>query len=159
MPVFLYRAAQVDGTVLEGRLEGEDEPTIRAQLEERGLLIFRLRRRGTVPILDSTTWSRGTVSRQDFLIFNQEFLALVKAGLPILKAWDLLIQRTRRSSFQAALRAVHQSIRYGTSLSDALEQHREQFPELILPSLKAGNQLASLPEVLHGYFVSSKLLS
>ena len=54
MSVFLYRAAQGDGTILEGQLEGEDEPTIRAQLEERGLLIFRLRRRGSVPILDSS---------------------------------------------------------------------------------------------------------
>src|SRR6266705_947296 len=120
MSVFLYRAAQGDGTILEGRLEGEDEHTIRTQLEDRGLLIFRLRRRGSIPILHSVTWSRGTVPRQEFLIFNQEFLALVKAGLPILRAWDLLIQRTRRSTFQTALRAVHQSIRDGTSLSDAL---------------------------------------
>src|SRR5207253_10200793 len=96
----------------------------------------------------SAPWIRGTVSRQDFLLFNQEFLALVKAGLPILKAWDLLIQRTRRSSFQAALRAVHQSIRDGTSLSDALAQHPEQFPELYVASVKAGEQVGSLPEVL-----------
>src|SRR5207302_5837478 len=158
MPVFLYRAAQGDGTILEGQLEGEDEPTIRAQLEERGLLIFRLRRRGSVPILDSAPWSRGTVSRQDFLIFNQEFLALVKAGLPILKAWDLLIHRTRRSAFQAALRGVHQSIRDGTSLSDALAQHPEQFPELYVASVKAGEQVGSLPEVLQRYIVYLKLI-
>ena len=158
MPVFLYRAAQGDGTVLEGRLEGEDERTIRAQLEDRGLLIFRLRRRGSVPILDSARWSRGAVSRQDFLIFNQEFLALVKAGLPILKAWDLLIQRTRRSAFQSALHGVQQSIRDGTSLSDALAQHPEQFPELYVASVKAGEQVGSLPEVLQRYIVYLKLV-
>src|SRR5207253_1333485 len=158
MPVFLYRAAQGDGTVLEGRLEGEDERTIRAQLEDRGLLIFRLRRRGSVPILDSAPCRRSAVSRQDFLLFNQEFLALVKAGLPILKAWDLLIQRTRRSSFQSALRGVHQSIRDGTSLSDALAQHPEQFPELYVASVKAGEQVGSLPEVLQRYIVYLKLV-
>jgi type IV pilus assembly protein PilC len=158
MPVFLYRAAQGDGTVLEGRLEGEDERTIRAQLEDRGLLIFRLRRRGSVPILDSARWSRGAVSRQDFLIFNQEFLALVKAGLPILKAWDLLIQRTRRSAFQSALHGVQQSIRDGTALSDALAQHPEQFPELYVASVKAGEQVGSLPEVLQRYIVYLKLV-
>jgi len=158
MPVFLYRAAQGDGSILEGRLEGEDEGTIRAQLEDRGLLIFRLRRRGSVPILDSAPWSSATVSRQDFLIFNQEFLALVKAGLPILKAWDLLIHRTRRSAFQSALRGVHQSIRDGTSLSDALAQHPEQFPELYVASVKAGEQVGSLPEVLQRYIVYLKLI-
>jgi type IV pilus assembly protein PilC len=158
MPVFLYRAAQGDGTVLEGRLEGEDERTIRAQLEDRGLLIFRLRRRGSVPLLDSARWSRGAVSRQDFLIFNQEFLALVKAGLPILKAWDLLIQRTRRSAFQSALHGVQQSIRDGTALSDALAQHPEQFPELYVASVKAGEQVGSLPEVLQRYIVYLKLV-
>ena len=158
MPVFLYRAAQGDGTILEGRLEGDDERTIRGQLEDRGLLVFRLRRRGSVPILDAAPWRGGTVTRQDFLIFNQEFLALVKAGLPILKAWDLLIQRTRRSAFQSALRAVHQSIRDGASLSDALAQHSEQFPELYVAAVKAGEQVGSLPEVLQRYIVYLKLI-
>jgi type IV pilus assembly protein PilC len=158
MPVFLYRAAQGDGTILQGRLEGDDERTIRGQLEDRGLLIFQLRRRGSVPIMDAAPWRGGAVSRQDFLIFNQEFLALVKAGLPILKAWDLLIQRSRRSAFQSALRAVHQSIRDGASLSDALAQHPEQFPELYVAAVKAGEQVGSLPEVLQRYIVYLKLI-
>jgi len=156
--VFVYRAAQGDGTILEGRLEGEDERAIRSHLEDRGLLVYRLRRRGAMPILDTAPWSRGTVSRQDFLIFNQEFLSLVKAGLPILKAWDLLIQRTQQSAFQSVLRAVHQSIRDGTSLSDALAQHPEQFPELYVASVKAGEQVGSLPDVLQRYILYLKLI-
>jgi type IV pilus assembly protein PilC len=158
MPVFLYRAAQGDGTIFEGRQEAEDERSVRAQLENRGLLVFRLRRRGSLRFLDALQWSRGTVSRQEFLIFNQEFLALVKAGLPILKAWDLLIQRRRRSTFQSALRAVHQSIGEGVSLSDALAQHPEHFPELYVASVKAGEQVGSLPDVLQRYIVYLKLI-
>ena len=158
MPTFVYRAAQGDGTIFDGRLEGDDEHTIRRQLEDRGLLIFRLRRRGSLPLLDMALWSRGTVSRQEFLIFNQEFLALVKAGLPILKAWDLLIQRRAQSAFQSALRAVHQSIREGTSLSEALAQHPEHFPELYVASVKAGEQVGSLPDVLQRYIIYLKLI-
>ena len=158
MPVFLYRAAQGDGTIFEGRLEGEDERVIRAQLEGRGLFVFKLRRRGSLEILNSAPWSRGTVSRQEFLIFNQEFLALVKAGLPILKSWDLLIARTHLSGFQSTLRAVHQSIQDGASLSDAMANHPDQFPELYIASIRAGEQVGSLPEVLQRYIVYLKLI-
>ncbi|TLY19242.1 MAG: hypothetical protein E6K67_05285, partial [Nitrospirae bacterium] len=59
---------------------------------------------------------------------------------------------------QSALRGVHQSIRDGTSLSDALAQHPEQFPELYVASVKAGEQVGSLPEVLQRYIVYLKLV-
>ena len=101
MPAFAYRVARSDGTTLEGRAEGDDEQAVRSQLEGQGLLVFRLRRLGALPsFLDAGWWTRRTLPLQEFLIFNQEFLALVKAGLPILKVWDLLIERTRRPVFQ-----------------------------------------------------------
>ena len=83
MAVFAYRAARPDGTTFEGHIEGEDEHLVRAKLESDGLLVFRLSRRGAgfgVPGLAAGRW--GKLPLQDFLVFNQELLALIKAGLP-----------------------------------------------------------------------------
>src|SRR5438132_1667078 len=160
MPSYLYRAARADGTTLEGQAEGEDEQAVRAELERQGFLVFRLRPLGAWPaLMGSRLWGRKRgIPLQEFLVFNQELLALVKAGLPILRIFDLLIERARRPAFQAVLRAVRQDIRGGTAMSDALARHPLFFPDLYIASLKAGEQAGNLPEVLQRYIVYLKLI-
>jgi type IV pilus assembly protein PilC len=83
---------------------------------------------------------------------------LVKAGLPILKVWDLLIERTRRPAFQATLRTVRQDIRGGASMGDALSRHSVFFPDLYVASVRAGELSGNLPEVLQRYIAYLKLI-
>ena len=159
MSVYLYKAARADGTTFEGAIEGANEQTVRAQLEGQGWFVFRLRARGTwtgVPSLKFPV-QRG-ISRQEFLVFNQELLALVKAGLPILRAWDLLIERTRRPVFLTALQTIREDIRNGVSLSDALARHPQLFPELYVATIKAGEYSGNLSEVLLRYIAYLKLM-
>jgi type IV pilus assembly protein PilC len=160
MPSYLYRAARADGTTLEGHAEGEDEQAVRADLERQGFLVFRLRPVGGWPALMGS-WLGGRkrgLPLQEFLVFNQELVALVKAGLPILRIFDLLIERARRPAFQAVLRAARQDIRGGTAMSEALARHPLFFPELYIASLKAGEQAGNLPEVLQRYIAYLKLI-
>src|SRR5256885_10240699 len=156
MPSYLYRVARADGTTIEGRAEGEDEQTVRTELEKQGLLVFHLRSLdawGMWPALvGSGLKGKRGIPLQEFLVFNQEFLTLVKAGLPILKIWDLLIERARRPTFQAVLRAARQDIRGGTAVSEALARHPLYFPELYIASLKAGEQAGNPPGVLQRHF-------
>lgn len=159
MPAFSYRAARVDGTTQEGLAEAEDEQTVRTQLERQGFLVFRVQRRGAWPaFLNAGLSGRRTIPLPEFLVFNQEFLALIKAGLPILKVWDLLIERTRRLPFQAALRTVRQDIRGGASMAEALSRHSVFFPDLYVASVMAGEQAGNLPEVLQRYIAYLKLI-
>src|SRR3989442_9219445 len=131
MPSYLYRVARADGTTIEGRAEGEDEQTVRTELEKQGLLVFHLRSLdawGMWPALvGSGLKGKRGIPLQEFLVFNQEFLALVKAGLPILKIWDLLIERARRPAFQVVLRAARQDIRGGAARSAGLPLHPRFF--------------------------------
>ncbi len=160
MPSYLYRAARADGTTLEGHAEGEDEQAVRAELERQGFLVFRLRPLGGLPaLMRSWLWGRKRgLPLQEFLVFNQELVALVKAGLPILRIFDLLIERAGRPTFQAVLRAARQDIRGGTAVSEALARHPLYFPELYIASLKAGEQAGNLPEVLQRYIAYLKLI-
>src|SRR5439155_26778554 len=106
MPVFLYRVARPDGTTVEGQIEGDDEGMARARLEGQGYLVFRLQRRGGWLAAQSGLLRRWCkVSLQEFLIFNQELLALVMAVLPILRLWECLIDRSTLQAFHATLRA------------------------------------------------------
>ena len=91
-------------------------------------------------------------------MFNQELLALVKSGLPVLRVWDLLIERAEHAGFQQALRVVREDIRGGSSASDALAKHPAYFAELYIATVKAGEQSGNLPEVLQRYITYLKLM-
>lgn len=160
MPSFYYRVAHQDGRTVEGYVEEENEEHARALLKSQGYLVFQVRKGGgwSGALLGGFKQSFGKVSQQEFLVFNQELLALLKAGLPILKVWDLLIERARHPAFQAALRAVRQDIRGGLSSSDALARHPAHFPRLYIATLKAGEQSGNLLEVLQRYITYLKLM-
>ena len=168
MPLFAYKVARADGTTFVGEVEDDNEIAVRNKLEGQGFLVFRVRRQGA--------WSVGSVGSigsigfaglpgrwgklppQQFLIFNQELLALIRSGLPVLKVWDLLIERAQQAGFQETLRAVRQDIRGGASASDALARHPLYFSDLYVATLKAGEQAGNVPEVLQRYVVYLKLM-
>ena len=159
MAVFAYRVARPDGSTLEGQIEGDEEPVVRAKLEGQGFLIFQLKRRGLAPsrpLFEFSAW-RG-LPLGEFLIFNQELLALIKAGLPVLRVWDLLIERARHEGFQQALRMIRQDIRGGASASEALSRHPGYFSELYVATVRAGEQSGNLAEVLKRFIAYLKLM-
>lgn len=160
MSVYAYRVARADGTVLDGHMEGDDETAIRAKLEGQGLLVFKLHRRGSSAAVSAVSKRKmwGKLPLQEFLVFNQELLALVKAGLPVLRVWDLLIERARHAAFREALRAVRQDIRGGASASEALARHPQYFSDLYLATLRAGEQSGNLADVLQRYIAYLKLM-
>jgi type IV pilus assembly protein PilC len=158
MAVFAYRVARSDGSIIHGHVEGYNESSVRAKLESQGLLVFTLRRRGIPSVTSDTSWAWGSLPVGQFLIFNQELLALVKSGLPILRIWDLLIERASHAGFQRALREVRRDIQGGASASDAMAKHPLYFQELYVATVRAGEQSGNLPEVLHRYIAYLKLM-
>ena len=159
MPVFAYRVARSDGSTLDGKIEGEEEHLVRAKLESQGFLIFRLQRQGAAPAgLGLGLQAFGKLPHGEFLVFNQELLALVKAGLPVLRVWDLLIERSNHAGFQQSLRTVRQDIRGGASASEALAKHPAHFSELYIATIKAGEQSGNLAEVLQRFIAYLKLM-
>ena len=158
MPQFRYRGAQPDGTVVSDRIEGDSEPAVRAQLEGQGLLIFKLEGAGAGLKLSLSRWRVARLSLREFLVFNQEFLALVKAGLPVLKIFDLLAERAVSPDLQAAFRGVRADIRGGSSISDALSRYPNYFSDLYRASVRSGERTGALAEVLKRYIVYLKLV-
>jgi type IV pilus assembly protein PilC len=158
MAVFAYRVARPDGSTVHGDVEGDNESLVRAKLESQGLLVFNLRRRGITAVKAEASWSWGKLPLGQFLVFNQELLALIKSGLPVLRIWDLLIERAGHAGFQRTLRDVREDIRGGASASEALAKHPVYFPELHVATVKAGEQSGNLPEVLQRYVAYLKLM-
>ena len=158
MAVFAYRVARSDGSMIQGSLEGDGEAAVRAKLESQGLLVFTLHRHGANSLPNPRSWSFGGLPLGQFMIFNQELLALIKSGLPILRVWDLLIDRAGHPGFRQVLREVKEDIRSGASASEALAKHTSYFPDLYVATIKAGEQSGNLSEVLQRYVAYLKLM-
>jgi type IV pilus assembly protein PilC len=158
MPQFRFRAARPDGTIVEDRLEGDNELAVRAQLEGRGWLPFTVQGPRAGAKIGGYSFRRGRLSLREFLVFNQEFLALVKAGLPVLKVFDLLAERAMHPAFQEALAGVRTEVRGGDSISQAMARYPKHFPDLYRASLRSGEHTGNVVEVLQRYISYLKLV-
>ena len=93
---------------------------------------------------------------EKFLIFNQQFVTLIRAGLPILKSLDLLAERLTDPKLEPYIKAVRDEVRNGTLLSEAFRQ-QGIFPKIYVSSVMAGEKSGSLTEVLDRYIHYQKL--
>jgi type IV pilus assembly protein PilC len=96
------------------------------------------------------------VRGDDFLVFNQQFNTLIKAGIPILKALDLLAERAAAPRLRPVLGEVRRLVREGTTLSDALEL-QGVFPKVYTTSVLAGEKSGNLSGVLEYYIAYQRV--
>lgn len=158
MAQFHYRAARRDGTLIEDQTEASNESALRTQLEHQGLFLLHFEGdQGWGGSSKRITWRKG-LSQREFLVFNQQFLALVKAGLPILRTVDILTERSINESFQQALQDVREEIRGGAAISEAMAVRPKFFPDLYRATIQSGEHTGNLVVVLQRYIAYLKLI-
>ncbi len=156
---FIARVGTADGRVLEETHSSADETSLRRELEKRGLHVFELRRRGLGGGLALPGRGGGKrVDAHDFVAFNQELAALLKAGLPLLQALDLMVDRMDQGTFRAILEDIRGRVRTGEDLSSAFGAHRDRFPRLYPSILKAGERSGELEAVIRRFVRYEKLV-
>src|SRR6185295_5238363 len=136
---FRCRLGTANGEVVEGIYIADTEARLRRDLEEKGLYVLSLQPRGMLSGFSLGT-RRRRVSRQEFLVFNQELATLLKAGMPLAQSLDILRQRVENPTFKAVLDGVYEKVQSGTALSDAFTEHGDLFPAVYSASLLAGER-------------------
>jgi type IV pilus assembly protein PilC len=155
MAEFLIRMADERGHVLEQVESGVSEQDIRERLAQQGFLVYSIKgRKGLLSL--GLGKARKKVSNDEFIIFNQQFLTLIKAGLPILKSLDLLSKRQRNPSFKTMLVNIEQRVKSGELLSDAFAAEGS-VSKIYTTTLLAGERSGNLEEVLGRYIAFQRL--
>jgi type IV pilus assembly protein PilC len=157
MPRFSCRVGTPTGSLLTQEVEEESPEAARRSLEAKGYFVFAVEGstevRGLRPHF---SLGRGRVGLRALLVFNQELLALIKAGLPILTALDLLGERTQQPHLRAVLADAREAVKGGAALSAALAQHPRIFSPLYTGALQAGEQSGNLVDALSRYLEYQK---
>jgi type IV pilus assembly protein PilC len=157
MAEYLLKYADTRGEIHQQVAEADSEQDLRQRFSEQGFLVYSIRlRSGLMPIGRSGSPSRKRLNVEKFLIFNQQFVTLVRAGLPILKALELLADRLTDPKLGRFIQAVRDDVRNGAMLSDAFRR-QGVFPPIYVTSILAGEKSGSLAEVLDRYIAYQKL--
>ena len=151
MPDFVCRVATSTGEILERTYHAEDESALRHDLENQDLLVLNLRPTNSLVDQLARTFRRGKVSAKDFLAFNKEFVALIRAGLPILSSLEILTERRKNPAFRRALGDIRERVKAGEALSDAFAAQGGMFPRLYATSLASGERSGELGSVVARY--------
>src|SRR3989442_11594030 len=155
---FRCRLGTPGGEILEGIYVADSEARLRREMEEKGLFVLSLHRRGGLPGL-SRGGGRRRVGQQEFLVFNQELATLLKAGMPLVQSLDILRERVQNPTFKAVLDGIHEKVKAGAALSDSFAQHHDMFPAVYSASLMAGERSGNLYAVIPRFLAYQKALT
>jgi type IV pilus assembly protein PilC len=155
MAEFICRLGTPAGEVVTRTVEAMGVQEARARLEREGFRVFAVTPPKTSGVTALTrgghAGARARVKANDFLLFNQQLAALIRAGIPILQAITMLRKRAASSRLRAVLGNVEDAIRGGDSLSTAFAQQGAIFPRIYTASILAGERSGALDEVLGRY--------
>lgn len=155
MPSFSCKVGTSDGRVLEKEFDAVSAEILRENLEGQGFFVFQVRRR-PLAFLFSKEANSARLSGRRFLAFNQEFLVLIRSGLPILQVLDTITERLEAGALLEVLRDIRNEVRGGSMLSEAFAKFPRIFPHLYIASVRAGEKTGDLPVTLARYLVYQK---
>ena len=136
------------GEVVERTFVAPDEAALRSELERQGFYLFGIRRGLR---LGAIGFRPRRIKTAVLLVFGQELVALLRAGLPLYQSLDIMLERQRDRAFRASLSAVRDKVKGGVALSEAFRAEGELYPPIFAASLVAGERSGGLETVLRRF--------
>jgi type IV pilus assembly protein PilC len=149
MAEFVIKMADERGRVQEQVQSAASAEELRQRFSQAGYYVYSVKPRGL-------TGTARKIKLEPFLIFNQQFVTLIKAGLPILSSVEMLAQSQKNPHFAAQLQNVAARVRTGESISSAFEA-QGGFPPIYTTTLLAGERSGNLEEVLARYLAFQRI--
>lgn len=155
MAEWTLKYADARGEIHQQTAEASSEREVRDRFTQQGFLVYSIKPRSELTAIAAQP-RRKKLNVEKFLIFNQQFVTLIRAGLPILKGLDLLAERLTDPKLSAHIKGVREEVRNGALLSDAFAK-QGVFPPIYVTSVLAGERSGSLAEVLERFIAYQKL--
>ena len=157
MAEWTLKYADARGEIHQQVAQAASEGEVRDRFTQQGFLVYSVKPRSEIAGLTSGLRPTGKkLNIEKFLIFNQQFVTLVRAGLPILKALDLLAERLTDAKLSTHIQNVRDEVRNGAMLSEAFAR-QGVFPPIYVTSVLAGERSGSLAEVIERFITYQKL--
>jgi type IV pilus assembly protein PilC len=156
---YVLKYADGRGQIHQQVATAANEKELREKYSQQGFLIYSIKPRtaAVAAIAGGSIFAgKKKIDIEKFLIFNQQFVTLIRAGLPILKGLDLLAERLTDPKLGPYVKSVRDEVRNGTLLSEAFRM-QGIFPKMYVTSVMAGEKSGSLVEVLDRYITYQRI--
>ena len=147
MAEFVVKIADERGNVQEHVEQGISENEVRDRFSQQGYHVYWVKTHG---VMTGGLRRKRKIKQATFLVFNQQFLTLIRAGLPILNSLELLIKRQKDQQLKQVLENVRDRVKGGELLSDAFAA-QGIIPKIYTTTLMAGEKSGNIDEVLTRY--------
>jgi type IV pilus assembly protein PilC len=158
MPYFLCRLATEDGRYVAQSFLASSAEDCRKHFEGEGFCVLSVHKEWKRSSAPSLPFEK-KIKDKDFIMFNQELVALLRAGYPIVKSLELITSRTKNVHLKELLHKIEASVRSGKALSEAFAPYEKDFSKVYIASLMAGEQSGNLPGTIGRYLGYAKVIS
>jgi len=151
MVSFSYRAATLEGKIVEGTLDATDAAVVTLKLKDMGLLPIKVGAETKKPLILREVewpWKRKRVRRKDLLVFTTELHTLVRSGIPLDRSLAVLGNLAESPAMAEVIRTVLKEVKAGRSFSEALGKFPAVFPKIYVNMVRAGEAGGALEEIL-----------
>jgi type IV pilus assembly protein PilC len=158
MPYFLCRLAAEDGRVFTESFLSTSQDECRRHFESEGFCVLSIQKDWKKQRLSSLSFEK-RVKDRDFIMFNQELMALVRAGYPVLRSIEVISNRVKNPYLKEVLRKVEIDIRHGKALSESFAPFEKRFSKIYTAALMAGEQSGNLPDTVGQFIQYAKVIA
>jgi len=146
MPVYEYKGVSSSGRSVSGVLDGESLKAVKAKLKKDGIVVLEVQEGGAIQAARSREFSfgRGRINTGDVANATRQLATLLSSGLPLMEALNVLVDQEENQPLKRALASLRDSVREGSSFTDALKTNTKVFSQLYGNMVAAGEASGTL---------------
>jgi len=147
MPIYLWQGKNRKNETKKGAMEAADEDTVRAHLSRLKITPTKIKPKPK-DIFENIAFLQPKVQTSDIMLFARQFSTMIDAGLPIIQCLEILLNQQENVSFKKMLKDIKESVEGGATLADALKKYPQQFDNLFVNMVAAGEAGGILDTIL-----------
>lgn len=144
MAQFSYQAVEKDGKTKKGNIEAESIDKARSLLRADNLTVIKIGEAGMLNKDININIGKKKLKPRDLSVFCRQFLSILKAGVSMIAALEMLSDQTENKILKAAIKSIKDNVEKGDTLSQAMKKQEGIFPSILLSMIEAGEASGSL---------------
>ncbi len=147
MTLYIWEGKGRKGEIQKDEMEAESEQVVRAYLTKRGITPTKVKKKPK-DLFENVAFLQPKITTKDVIILCRQFSTMIDAGLPIIQCLDILKTQQENPTFKKKLKEIKENVESGSTLAEALKKHPQQFDNLFVNMVAAGEAGGILDVIL-----------